>query len=122
MKQLSASLVKSTTKTNIKHNNRELTKNEMRTNKHIDESRSNMNIFYKQKDLREVYEEQFSEALQKYNDKQRRKDRKIDDYFEHISNSKKTMVQQEMIVQLGTKDDFRYEEDREKVKGILEDY
>ena len=29
------------------------------------------------------------------------------------------MVQQEMIVQLGTKDDFRYEEDREKVKGIL---
>lgn len=122
MNSLSASLVKSTTKTNIKHNNRELTKNEMRTNKHIDESRSDNNIFLKQRDIKEVYQEQFSEALQKYNDKQRRKDRKIDDYFEHISNSKKTMVQQEMIVQLGTKDDFRYEEDREKVKGILEDY
>lgn len=122
MNSLSASLVKSTTKTNIKHNNRELTKNEMRTNKHIDESKSDNNIFLKQRDIKEVYQEQFSEALQKYNDKQRRKDRKIDDYFEHISNSKKTMVQQEMIVQLGTKDDFRYEEDREKVKGILEDY
>ncbi|HZK33511.1 MAG TPA: plasmid recombination protein [Tissierellaceae bacterium] len=122
MNSLSASLVKSTTKTNIKHNNRELTKNEMRTNKHIDESKSDNNIFLKQRDIKEVYQEQFSEALQKYNNKQRRKDRKIDDYFEHISNSKKTMVQQEMIVQLGTKDDFRYEEDREKVKGILEDY
>ena len=122
MKQLSASLVKSTTKTNIKHNNRELTKNEMRTNKHIDESRSDNNIFLKQRDIKEVYQEQFSEALQKYNDKQRRNDRKIDDYFEHISNSKKTMVQQEMIVQLGTKDDFEKQEDREIAKVILNDY
>ena len=122
MKQLSASLVKSTTKTNIKHNNRELTKNEMRTNKHIDESRSNMNIIYKQKDLREVYDEQFSEALKNYNDKQRRKDRKIDDYFEHISNSKKTMVQQELIIQLGTKDDFKNQDDREIARYILDNY
>lgn len=77
MKQLSASLVKSTTKTNIKHNNRELTKNEMRTNKHIDESRSDNNIFLKQRDIKEVYQEQFFEALQKYNDKQKRKDSRL---------------------------------------------
>lgn len=71
MKQLSASLVKSTTKINIKHNNRELTKNEIQINKHINESKSDNNIFLEQRDIKEVYQEQFSEALQNYNDKQK---------------------------------------------------
>ena len=31
----------------------------MRTNKHIDESRSDNNIFLKQRDIKEVYQEQF---------------------------------------------------------------
>ena len=37
------------------------------------------------KDVQEVYHQEFDEALKIYNEKQKRADRRIDDYFDHVS-------------------------------------
>ncbi|RSU07594.1 plasmid recombination protein [Vagococcus elongatus] len=103
--QYSVSLKKATNMTNIKHNNREFTDKQKEQNSHINFDRSDENIYLVQDDLKELYEREFSESLQKYNDKQKRNDRKIDSYYDHIKNGKKTALQQEIIVQVGDKDD-----------------
>lgn len=83
-----------------------MSEKEREKNSHIDTTKSDENKYLIQKDLKELYQEEFGLVLEKYNTKQKRKDRKIDDYFEHIKASKKTALQQEMIVQIGDKDDF----------------
>jgi len=103
---MSVSLKQSTRRTNIDHNNREMSEYEQERNEHIDTSKSNENIYIVKKDLKELYAEEFGESLEKYNAKQKRNDRKIENYFEHIQQSKKTSLQQEMIIQVGDKDDF----------------
>ncbi|MBD2794661.1 plasmid recombination protein, partial [Xenorhabdus szentirmaii] len=95
---MSVSLKKATNKTNIKHNNRTMSEKEKERNSHIDYSKSDDNKYFVQKDLKELYQEEFGEALEKYNAKQKRNDRKIDDYYKHIQSSKKTSLQQEMII------------------------
>ena len=79
---------------------------EKERNSHIDYSRSHENVYLVQKDLKQLYRDEFDEALETYNAKQKRADRKIDDYYKHIQSSKKTSLQQEMIIQVGDKDDF----------------
>lgn len=116
---MSVSLKKATNKTNIKHNNREMNEKEKERNSHIDQSRSHENKYLIQKDVKELYEEEFGEVLEKYNAKQKRNDRKIDDYYKHIQSSKKTSLQQEMIVQVGDMKDFNYHADYEKANEIL---
>lgn len=56
---------------------------------HIDYSNADENKYLVQKDVKELYREEFDEALEKYNAKQKRSDRKIDDYYKHIKSSKK---------------------------------
>lgn len=119
---MSVSLKKATNKTNIKHNNRTMSEKEKERNSHINYSRSNENKYLVQKDLRELYQEEFGEALEKYNAKQKRNDRKIDDYYKHIQASKKTALQQEMIIQVGDLNDFSSREDYEKANEILLDW
>lgn len=119
---MSVSFKKATNRTNIKHNNRDFTEKQKEKNSHIDFSKSDENKILVQKDLRELYEQEFSEPLKNYNDKQKRNDRKIDDYYQHIKDSKKTSLQQEMIIQVGTKDDFNSPEDFEKANEILEEW
>lgn len=106
--------------TNIKHNNREFTDKQKEQNSHINFDRSDENIYLVQEDLKELYEREFSEPLQKYNDKQKRNDRKIDNYYDHIKNGKKTALQQEIIVQVGDKDDA--EIDSEFLEKWFEDF
>jgi hypothetical protein len=48
----------------------------------------------------------FGEEVERYNATQKRKDRKIDDYFDKVKNDKTLNTQYEFIVQVGTKDDF----------------
>ena len=55
----------------------------------VDRSRTNDNITYIKRDLREFYHEIFDKALAEYNSKQTRSDRRIDDYYEHIRQGKK---------------------------------
>lgn len=116
---MSVSLKKATNKTNIKHNNRVMNEKEKERNSHIDYAKSDENKYLVQKDIKELYQEEFGEVLEKYNAKQKRNDRKIDDYYKHIQSSKKTSLQQEMIVQVGDMKDFNYRADYEKANEIL---
>ncbi|HDR4704809.1 TPA: plasmid recombination protein, partial [Bacillus paranthracis] len=116
---MSVSLKKATNKTNIKHNNRTMSEKEKERNSHIDYSKSNENKYLVQKNLKGLYQEEFGEALEKYNAKQKRSDRKIDDYYKHIQSSKKTSLQQEMIIQVGDLNDFIRNADYERANEIL---
>lgn len=120
MKALSVSVVKSTTKTNLDHNNRQMTKNELRTNQHINLDKSSSNVYLVREDIKELYEREFGQALENYNNKQKRNDRKIQNYYDHISDSKKTATQQEIIFQIGTAEDFENGFDRDIAVEILE--
>uniref|UniRef100_UPI0025B112C2 plasmid recombination protein n=1 Tax=Klebsiella pneumoniae TaxID=573 RepID=UPI0025B112C2 len=119
---MSVSLKKATNKTNIRHNNRTMSEKEKEQNSHIDYSRSDENKYLVQKDLKKLYREEFGEVLENYNAKQKRNDRKIDDYYKHIQSSKKTSLHQEMIIQVGDIDDFSSKQDFEKANEILEEW
>ena len=54
-------------------------------------------------DVKKVYREQFSEAVEEYNKKQTREERKIHDYFEKTAKSNKDMAV-ELIFQIGDKE------------------
>lgn len=94
--------------TNIRHNNRELTEKEFRSNahKHIQREKSKYNIQIFKRDIKDVYHELFDDALNAYNAKQKRKDRKIDDYYKHVQKSKNLDLQREFIVAVGNKADW----------------
>ncbi|WP_211656076.1 plasmid recombination protein, partial [Planococcus alpniumensis] len=104
---MSISLKKDTTKTNIKHNNRKFNDKEKEQNSHIDFSRSNSNQYLVQKSLKELYKQEFGQAQADYNEKQNRNDRKIKNYYEQVKASKKTSLQQEMILQVGDSSQFQ---------------
>lgn len=55
------------------------------------------------KDIKQVYHEQFDEALREYNAKQTREDRKIKDYFSHVAEKKQDLAV-EIIFQIGDKE------------------
>ena len=55
-------------------------------------------------DTKKLYKELFDESLKKYNNKQTRSDRKIEDYFSHISNDKEHDLACEIIIELGDLD------------------
>ena len=61
---------------------------------------------YCNQDIREVYHELFDEALEQYNSKQTRKDRKIEDYYEKIRSGKQEKPFHEIILQIGDKDNM----------------
>ncbi len=96
-------------KGSLSHNNREFTA------KNIDPSRTADNIVFVQQDLGDAYHQLFDEAVERYNAHQKRKDRMIDDYFQHLFNrepsksvitgANKQKSFYEDLVQIGTKDD-----------------
>lgn len=94
--------------TNIRHNNRELTEKEFRSkaHKHIQREKSKYNIQIFKRDIKDVYHDLFDDALNAYNTKQKRKDRKIDDYYKHVQKSKNLDLQREFIVAVGNKADW----------------
>ena len=72
----------------------------------VDSSRTPLNIEYRNEDIRAVYHELFDNALARYNEKQTRKDRVIDDYYEKIRTGKQEKLFEELIIQIGNKDDM----------------
>lgn len=105
------------------HNRREYKKIGKPIPDNIDVSKSSENITLIDKDIREAYQEIFGEALEKYNSKQKRADRKIEDYCDHIKKSKNgEKLFYEDVVQWGSKDDFKSPEMREKAKEALLQY
>lgn len=100
----------------LSHNNRE----NIHGNPGIDPSRLEENIYFVQKDIRSVYKDVFQEAVNKYNEKQKRNDRKIMDYYDKIKKDTKTHEQRELVVAVGEgKDDPKY---REAKKEALKQY
>ncbi|WP_439873344.1 plasmid recombination protein (plasmid) [Bacillus mycoides] len=100
----------------LSHNNRE----NIHGNPSIDPSRLDENIYFVQKDIRSVYKDVFQEAVDKYNEKQKRNDRKIQDYYDKIHKNEKTHEQRELVVAVGEgKDDPKY---REAKKEALKQY
>ena len=86
-------------KGSISHNERKFTA------QNVDASRTAENIVLKSEDIKNVYHELFDEALERYNAKQKRKDRKIENYYEHIRTGKQEKLFHEVIFQIGNKDD-----------------
>ena len=55
-------------------------------------------------DVQQLYLQEFEQARIEYNEKQTREDRKIDNYFKHISDSKLWDLACEFIIELGDMD------------------
>lgn len=112
--------------TNIRHNNRELTEKEFRSkaHKHIQREKSKYNIQIFKRDIKDVYHDLFDDALNAYNAKQKRKDRKIDDYYKHVQKSKNLDLQREFIVAVGNKADWEKLsiEEKKEVGEVLARY
>ena len=104
-------------KGSIKHNTRAFSA------KNVDKERSKDNVEFCNKNIREVYHELFDEALERYNAKQKRSDRKIDDYYEKIRLGKQEKLFYEVIFQIGNKDDMNARsEDGKLAKQILTEF
>ena len=74
--------------------------------KNTDPERSHLNVEYCNENIKDVYHELFDEALARYNAKQTRKDRRIDNYYEKIDAGKQEKTFHEIILQVGNKDDM----------------
>jgi len=89
----------------------------------VDRERTPNNIEYINEPIKEVYHEMFDEALERYNEKQTRNDRKIDDYYEKIRMSKQEKPFHELIIQIGNKDDMASDSYMgDAAKRILDEY
>lgn len=89
----------------------------------VDGSRTHLNIDYCNENIKKVYHELFDEALEKYNDKQTRADRRIENYYEKIRNSKQEKPFHELILQIGDKENMSAEsENGEIARQILDEY
>ena len=74
--------------------------------KNTDPERSCLNVEYCNENVKDVYHELFDEALDRYNEKQTRSDRRIDDYYEKIRSGKQEKPFHEIILQIGDKDNM----------------
>lgn len=105
------------------HNRREYEKIGKPIPDNIDSSKTAENITLVDRGIRQVYQEIFGDALEQYNSKQKRADRKIEDYYDHIQKSKNgEKLFYEDVVQWGKKEDFQKPETRERAKEALVKY
>lgn len=74
--------------------------------KNTDPERSYLNVEYCNENVKDVYHELFDEALARYNEKQTRRDRRIEDYYEKIRSGKQEKPFHEIILQIGDKDNM----------------
>ena len=104
-------------KGSVRHNTRAFTA------KNVDKNRRADNMGFCQEDIKQVYHKLFDEALERYNAKQKRKDRMIDDYYEKIRRGKQEKLFREVIFQIGNKDDMNAKnEDGLLAKRILTEF
>lgn len=89
----------------------------------VDPERSHLNIDYCNEDIEKVYHQLFDEALKRYNDKQTRADRKIENYYEKIRTGKQEKPFHELILQIGDKENMSAEsENGQLAKQTLDEY
>lgn len=89
-------------------------KHNLRKYKSPDYSKDNICIIYGTSnlidDVKTVYHKEFDEALEEYNKKQTRQDRKIEDYFEHVADKEQDMAV-EIIIQIGDREFWKQFDD-----------
>ena len=89
----------------------------------VDGSRTHLNIDYCNEPIKKIYHELFDEALKKYNEKQTRADRRIENYYEKIRNSKQEKPFHELILQIGDKENMSAEsENGQLARQVLDEY
>ena len=99
------------------HNSREYSTN------NVDPSRTHLNIDYCNEPIKDAFHKLFDDALERYNAKQTRDDRKIADYYEKISSGKQEKPFYEIIMQIGNMDDTGATTvSGEQAKVILDEY
>lgn len=104
-------------KGSTRHNNRDFNA------KNVDPERSNMNVEYCNENIKTVYRELFDQAVDRYNAKQKRSDRRIENYYEKIRTGKQEKLFHEIIIQIGNKDDMNAKsEEGLLAKKILDEY
>ena len=85
--------------------------------------RTYLNEDYCDEPIRQVYHRLFDEALEKYNAKQTRADRKIDNYYEKIRSGRQEKPFHELILQIGNRDDTGAEtEIGQQARDALDEY
>ena len=91
--------------------------------KNTDPERSHLNVTYCRENIMAVYHELFDEALERYNAKQTRADRKIENYYEKIRSGKQEKPFHEIILQVGNKEDMSAaSEDGQLAAVVLGEY
>ena len=91
--------------------------------KNTNPERSHLNVTYCQENIKAVYHELFDEALERYNAKQTRADRRIEDYYEKIRSGKQEKPFHEIILQVGNRDDMSADsEEGQLAAAVLDEY
>lgn len=104
-------------KGSLAHNNRDFIA------ENVNSERTKSNVTFCNEDIKDTYHDMFDDALKRYNAKQTRDDRKIDDYYEKIRCGKQEKLFHEVIFQIGNKDDTPANSaEGEQAKQMLEEF
>ena len=88
-----------------------------------DPERTHLNTEYINEDIRDVYHKLFDDALERYNAKQTRSDRKIKDYYNKIVSGTQEKPFHEIIIQVGNCDNMNANSENGKLaEKILGEY
>jgi hypothetical protein len=107
MPEMTISLKMEAGQTSIRHNNRTLTEEEYLepAHSHIIRERTKDNIIIKQEPIADAYKKLFDDDLAKYNEG-KKPCRQISNYYKHVQKSKTLNTQKEMIIGVGSKEDW----------------
>lgn len=101
----------------MNHNSREFKA------ENIDPERTHLNTEYCNEKIKDVYHQLFDEAQKKYNEKQKRADRKIKNYYEKIRSGNQEKTFHEIIVTVGNHENMSVKSpDGELAERILDEY
>ncbi len=104
-------------KGSVNHNSREFNA------KNTDPERTYLNTEYCNIDIKEVYHYLFDYALETYNEKQKRADRRIENYYEKIRTGRQEKLFHEIIIQIGNHEDTNSKTpEGELAERILDEY
>ncbi len=104
-------------KGSVNHNSREFNA------KNTDPERTHLNTEYCNIDIKEVYHYLFDDALETYNEKQKRADRRIENYYEKIRTGRQEKLFHEIIIQIGNHEDTNSKTpEGELAERILDEY
>lgn len=93
------------------------------TAENVDADRTKDNIEYCNQNLKQVYHTLFDEAVIRYNAKQTRKDRMIENYYDKIRTGKQEKLFHEAVFQIGNKDNMNVRgEHGELARQILDEF